>query len=212
MIEILTFLIIAREFIKNNFNKYDYHSIFRSFFCLSISTLSAIVCFIYWDALIANPLSYNVYSYIINTFVLIYMLYDIVYFIYKKKIRADLMFHHIVCAIIFLTYRRYFILTFVTIAEIISAFNWIGLIYPTYDYITKNLRLASILFVRLWLWLYSIVLLYNTSQFYFILALLSIFFGLDIYWLHVIHNNYYKRAAYIKKNKMLAKQITKCRT
>ena len=196
----ISILILFRQIIKSIWTNYDYHSLFRSFFCFIISSMSLFTSIIYWNDLITNPFDYNLSSYIINNFVLYYMVVDLVYFIYTKKIRIELILHHIMCFLLFNFFSEYFILTFCTICEIISAFNWIGILFPNYEWISKFIRLFCIILVRLWIWIFIIILSYDYNGFYICLFLVLFFIFLDIYWLYVIYINYKKYSGFIKKN------------
>ena len=199
MIIQLILIIFFRYIIKILFKNYDYHSLFRSFFCFGISSLSIITCVIYWKSLIENPISYNSISYLINTFMFNYMIYDLIYFIYSKKIRTELILHHAISGLLFLFYKEYFILTFCSSCEILSAFNWIGILFPNYEWVSKFIRLATILFVRLWIWIFTICLFYNFNYFFYLVFIIVTFFiCLDIYWLYIIFINYKKYYGFIK--------------
>jgi len=207
MLQFITSLVLVREYFKNKFNNLDYHSIYRSWFCLLISILSSCTMFINWDTFIENPLITNSFSYILNTFMIVYMGYDIICFLINEKLRIDLLCHHILCLIIFIFYREHLLLTFYSICEVISAFNWIGIIYPNYNWITRILRAGSIIFVRLWVWIFGLKIMYSTEYFNIILLYTIIFITLDMYWLSIIYNNFKKRNTviqkYIKKYKNL---------
>jgi hypothetical protein len=91
--------------------------------------------------------------------------------------------------IAFYNYKNYFIMTFGSIAEIISAMNWLSLINKKYNYLTRYFRIFSIIFVRLPLWFNIINLFRNTEYNILSINIMLIFIGLDIYWLKVIHSN-----------------------
>jgi len=142
-------------------------------------------------------------SLLINNFMFVYMIYDIWYFFYSKKIRYDLLFHHILCMIAFYYYKNYFIMTFGSLAEIISAMNWLSIINNKYNSLTRLYRKFSIIFIRIPLWLNIINLFKNTEYNILTIGFMSIFIGLDIYWLKIIYNNIFKNKIYkyIKINK-----------
>ena len=52
--------------------------------------------FINWESFIENPLVTNNFSYILNTFMIVYMGYDIFCFLIDKNFRIDLLFHHLI--------------------------------------------------------------------------------------------------------------------
>lgn len=190
MLNILTILMFCRQFIKKNFGDKDYHSIYRSIYCLLITIFSFYQTSYNWIELKQFPmLPATRSSLIINNFMFVYMIYDIWYFFYSKKIRYDLLFHHILCMIAFYNYKNYFIMTFGSIAEIISAMNWLSLINKKYNYLTRYFRIFSIIFVRLPLWFNIINLFRNTEYNILSIYIMLIFIGLDIYWLKVIHSN-----------------------
>jgi hypothetical protein len=204
MLNILTILMFCRQFIKKKFGDKDYHSIYRSIYCLLITIFSLYQTSCNWNELKQFPMLHATHSsLIINNFMFVYMIYDIWYFYYSKKIRYDLLFHHILCMISFYNYKKYFIMTYGSIAEIISAMNWLSLINKKYNYLTKLFRIFSIIFVRLPLWFNIINLFSNTENNITSFYIMSIFIGLDLYWLKVIYSNMYKNCLnkYIKINK-----------
>jgi hypothetical protein len=213
MLNILTVLMFCRQFIKKNFGDKDYHSIYRSIYCLFITIFSFIQTSFNWIELKQFPmLSASYSSLLINNFMFVYMIYDIWYFFYSKKIRYDLLLHHILCMIIFYNYKNYFIMTYGSLAEIISAMNWLSLINKKYNYFTRMFRIFSIIFIRLPLWINIIFLYINTVYNLKVLYIMSIFILLDIYWLKIMHNNinenhnYYKK---INKSSSLEEKIDK---
>jgi hypothetical protein len=112
--------------------------------------------------------------------------------------------------IAFYNYKNYFIMTYGSIAEIISAMNWLSLINKKYNKITRLFRIFSIIFVRLPLWINIINLFSNTEYNILSIYIMSIFIGLDIYWLKVIYSNIYENHVdkYIKINKKKGFYIT----
>jgi hypothetical protein len=157
-----------------------------------------------WDKMKKNPLlEANTSSLIINNFMFVYMIYDIWYFFYSKKIRYDLLFHHIICLIAFFYYKQYFFMTFGSMAEIISAVNWLSLINNKFTNFTRLFRMFSIILVRLPMWLTAITLFKGTIYTFISLFCMIIFILLDIYWLKVIYKNMNDKRGinYIKKNK-----------
>jgi hypothetical protein len=204
MLNILTVLMFCRQFIKKNFSDKDYHSIYRSIYCLLITIFSFYQTNYNWKELKQFPMMNATYSsLLINNFMFVYMIYDIWYFFYSKKIRYDLLFHHILCMIAFYNYKNYFIMTYGSIAEIISAMNWLSIINNKYNYLTRLFRIFSIIFIRIPLWLNIINLFKYTEYNISSCCIMSIFIGLDIYWLKIIYNNIFesKLYKYIKINK-----------
>lgn len=204
MLNIFTVLMFGRQFIKKNYFDKDYHSIYRSIYCLLITIFSFYQTSSNWTELKQFPMLNATHSsLLINNFMFVYMIYDIWYFFYSKKIRYDLLFHHILCMIAFYYYKNYFIMTFGSMAEIISAMNWLSLINKKYNNLTRLFRIFSIIFIRIPLWLNIINLFKNTEYNILSSCIMSIFIGLDIYWLKVIYNNIYKNKLnkYIKINK-----------
>ncbi len=201
------FLIIYlfRKLIKYIFKQKDYHSIFRSFFCLFISTLSMGISIFNWEHLIITPLEPNNYFIFINKFMFSYMLIDTCYFIYLNQYRFELIMHHVVCLILYGFNLNKSILGFCAANEILSAFNWIGLVYPKFEWTIKLFRLYSIVFIRSFVWIYTIVFL-SSSQTYFYIGLffIFIFMLLDCYWTWIIIFNYLKYKNFIK-NKLKTK-------
>ena len=131
------------------------------------------------------------------------MVYDFIYFFIRKKIRIELCLHHLLCAYLFYYYNL-LILTFCSTCEIISAFNWISIIYPKYVWMTKYIRLTTILSVRFFIWFATSLILTNISNNYYvnsyhiqipllyIYLILSFFIMLDCYWLFIILQNFIK--------------------
>jgi hypothetical protein len=199
---IIYFLIIFlfRKLIKYIFKKKDYHTIFRSFFCLFISTLSMGISVFNWKHLINTPLEPNQYFICVNKFMLVYMLIDTGYFIYANQYRLELMIHHIICLMLYGFNLNKSILGFCAINEILSAFNWVGIIYPKFEYMSKLFRLYSIIFIRLFIWIYTIVFLSSCPAYFYIgLFLIFIFMSLDCYWTWIIISNYFRYKHFIKE-------------
>ena len=94
-------------------------------------------------------------------------------------------------------------MTYGSIAEIISAMNWLSLINKKYNNLTRLFRIFSIIFVRLPLWFNIINLFSNTEYNIITIYIMAIFIGLDLYWLKVIYSNIYENYInkYIKINK-----------
>jgi hypothetical protein len=203
MLNILTVLMFCRQFIKKNFSDKDYHSIYRSIYCLLITIFSFYQTSYNWTELKQFPMLNASYSsLLINNFMFVYMIYDIWYFFYSKKIRYDLLLHHILCMIIFYYYKNYFIMTYGSMAEIISSMNWLSLINKKYNYFTRMFRIFSIISIRLPLWINIILLYINTIYNIKVLCILSIFILLDIYWLKIMYDNINNNSNnYIKINK-----------
>jgi len=205
MLNILTILMFCRQFIKKNYSDKDYHSIYRSIYCLLITIFSFYQTSCNWIEFKQFPMLEASYSsLLINNFMFVYMIYDIWYFFYSKKIRYDLLLHHVLCLIIFYYYKNYFIMTYGSIAEIISSMNWLSLINKKYNNITKIFRIFSIIFIRFPLWINIILLYINTIYQTRVLYFMSIFILLDLYWLKKIYNNYNENFNnYIKINKKI---------
>ena len=230
MIIYLLIILILKYIIKYYLRNYDYHNIFRSIFCLLISLSSLSISLLNWNNLIINPLSSSIISSIINKFMFCYMIYDLIYFFIRQRIRYELCFHHAICALLFYNYN-YNILTFCSTCEIISGFNWISIIYPKYEWMSKYIRLTTILLVRFWIWMCTLIIFKNFKQiknitfniskfiifpfqfknsiyiniplFSFVVLLIIIFISLDIYWLCIIYKNLKNHYKFIK-NKITA--------
>jgi hypothetical protein len=206
MLQFITTLLLIKNYIKITFPNLDYHSIYRSLFCLFISISSCFTIFYHWETFKSNPLAYTLESYLINMFMIFYMGYDLIWIFVKKRFRLDLVIHHILCIICYYKFSSHILLTYYAINEVISAFNWISLIYPNYDWVVRILKLASILFVRLNVWINGFILMYNTDMFTTLIIFTLLFVSLDIYWVTIIVGNMMKNVAiktvqYIKKNK-----------
>jgi hypothetical protein len=186
-------ILLFRKIIKKIFIKYEYHSLFRSFFCSFISTLSIGSSILNWNLLLTNPIDNNYMSLIINNLMLAYMIIDTSYYLSKQNYRIELMIHHLICLFIYGFFRDKCILSFCSINEILSSFNWIGIIYPNLEWLSKLFRLYSIIFIRLFVWIYTLVFLSNINYvFEFGLVFVSAFVCLDIYWSWIIISNYLK--------------------
>lgn len=205
MIYHFCFVLFLKVFVKYIFINSN-HALFRSLFCLFISCFSLFISSVYiWD-IIENPIEntiINYYSYNINKFMISYLSFDLIYFAFYNELftRLELTFHHIVCLFVLYFYSKSNILTLCTICEILSAFNWLGLLFPAFEYLCKYIRVFSILFVRLPIWM--LVFLILPVKFVYYLILMS-FISLDIYWLYIMYINYISHKIYIKdrfKNK-----------
>ena len=133
MIQLITPLLLIRKYIKEKYANLDYHSIYRSLFCLIISMYSSFIIYFNWDSFVQNPLITSYSSYLINISMLMYMIIDLGWMVINNKYRIDLFLHHILCLFVYLYYYDYMILTYYAINECLSAFNWISLIYPNYE-------------------------------------------------------------------------------
>lgn len=197
----LTIIVIFKQMIniifKNMVNK---HSLFRSFFCFFISTLSLCFSICHWHHLLSNSLESTYLSFIINKLMLAYMLVDIFFISIAdiKELRIELIFHHAICIGLYGLFYDKAILAFCALGEILSAFNWIGIIYPQHEWSIKLFRLYSILFIRFFVWAFTLVFLHQYSVlFWFGLLGVIIFFALDCYWAWIILSNYFKYKKYI---------------
>lgn len=194
-------IIIFKLMISNLFKKkQDLHSLFRSFFCFFISMMSLFFSINNWNILIQNPLQTTQLSLIINKLMFSYMLFDTIYFIQSNTIRIELIFHHIICLLLYgLCYDKS-ILSFCALGEILSAFNWIGILYPKYEWTVKLFRLYSILFIRFYVWFFTLFFLSNYKFLYwFALVMVIIFICLDCYWSWIIITNLLKYKKFIEK-------------
>ena len=199
LVTIILFKIIINKIFKNVNST---HVLFRSFFCFFISTLSLFYSVYDWDNLITNPLSSSFLSLVINKLMLSYMLVDTGYFILGKNFRIELLLHHIICIGLFGLFYNKKILAFCACAEILSAFNWIGNLYPELEWSIKLFRLYSIVLIRFYIWIFSLFLVYNhifLYQFALAFVLFIIFIGFDCYWTWIIISNYLKYKNFIKK-------------
>lgn len=188
--------IINIFFLKTN----NSHTLFRSFFCFFISTLSLCFSICYWSHLLSNSLETTYLSSVINKLMLAYMLVD-TFFITTadvKELRIELIFHHAICIGLYGLFYDKAILAFCALGEILSAFNWIGIIYPQHEWSVKLFRLYSILFIRFFVWTFTLVFLRHYYWlFWFGFIGVMIFFTLDCYWAWIILSNYFKYKKYI---------------
>lgn len=175
------------------------HALFRSFFCFFISTLSLCFSICYWSQLLDNSLESTQPSSIINKLMLAYMLVDTIFITMgnPKGLRIELIFHHVICIGLYGLFNDKAILAFCALGEILSSFNWIGIIYPRYEWSVKLFRLYSILFIRFFVWTFTLVFLHQYYLFWFGFLGVMIFFFIDCYWTWIIISNYFKYKKYI---------------
>lgn len=197
----LAIIIFYKYIINIIFFKTDNsHTLFRSFFCFFISTLSLCFSICYWSHLLSNSLETTYLSSVINKLMLAYMLVD-TFFITTadvKELRIELIFHHAICIGLYGLFYDKAILAFCALGEILSAFNWIGIIYPQHEWSVKLFRLYSILFIRFFVWTFTLVFLRHYYWlFLFGFIGVMIFFTLDCYWAWIILSNYFKYKKYI---------------
>jgi hypothetical protein len=197
----LGLIILSKQIINNYFiNIIDHHSLFRSFFCFFISTLSLCFSIYSWEHLFINPLEPTYLSIHINKLMLSYMLVDTTYFVITQQIRPELIFHHIVCICLYGLFYDKSIFAFCALGEILSSFNWVGILYPQHEWSVKIFRLYSILFIRFFLWIFTLFLLYqHTFLFWIGLIVVLFFIGLDCYWVWIIISNYIKYKSFIRE-------------
>lgn len=198
----LGIIIIFKQITDNFFfNVQNKHSLFRSFFCFFISTLSLCFSVCYWNHLLLTPLDSTYLSTIINQLMLSYMLVDIIYLAITtniKEIRIELIFHHVICICLYGAFYDKSIMAFCALGEILSAFNWIGILYPQYEWSIKLFRLYSILFIRFFVWTFTLVFLYRYNWlFWFGFISIIFFIILDCYWIWLIISNYIKYKSFI---------------
>lgn len=200
---------------KKKFNSNIYllnnesHQLFRSAFCFFISTLSIVFSIIYWEYLISNSIETILLSTIINKLMFSYMLVDTLYICYdyynKNNLRLELVLHHLVCLCLYGIFWDKAILSFCSSAEILSAYNWVGILFPQYEWTVKIFRLYSIILIRFFIWIFTLVFLRNYNYlFWFGFIFIMIFISLDCYWVWIIISNYTKYKTFIvdkiKKN------------
>jgi hypothetical protein len=128
------------------------------------------------------------------------MLIDMGYLIQSKNIRFELIFHHAICIGIYGMYWDKAILAFCASGEILSAFNWIGILYPELEWSIKLFKLYSIILIRFYVWIFTLYIL-KKYEFLFFVGFIGvmIFICLDCYWIWVIISNYLKYKSFIKK-------------
>lgn len=185
-------------FSKKNLN--NSHALFRSFFCFIISTLSLCFSICHWSHLLVNSLESTYFSSIINKLMLAYMLVDTTFITMgdAKELRIELIFHHAICIGLYGLFNDKAILAFCALGEILSSFNWIGIIYPQYEWSVKLFRLYSILFIRFFVWTFTLVFLHQYYWlFWFGFMSVIIFFAIDCYWTWIILSNYLKYKKFI---------------
>jgi hypothetical protein len=203
MIFFLGIIILYRfiiDYVFKNLVIINTHSLFRSFFCFFISTLSMGSSIINWNHLITNSLNPTYLSTIINKLMLAYMIIDTMYFIFEKNIRLELLFHHTICIGLYGFFWDKSILSFCSISEILSAFNWIGILYPNYEWSIKLFRLYAIIFIRLGVWICTLGILSKYTYYYWLgIIFILIFICLDCYWIWIIIANYIKYKNFIKQ-------------
>lgn len=209
MILYLIFVILFKLIINKYFvNIENNHSLFRSFFCFFISTLSLSNSVMEWNNLISNPLGYTYLSTCINKLMFSYMIVDTAYLLFSKNIRLELIFHHAICLGFYGLHWDKAILSFCASAEILTSFNWIGILYPEIEWTNRLFRLYSIIFIRLFIWIYCISFMLKYTYYYHLAICFSIIFiCLDCYWASIIISNYYKDINIVKKNNLSLSKV-----
>lgn len=197
-------IIFFKQFIDYVFDEKISHSLFRTFFCFFISTISSGFSILNWENLIANPLEQILISTFINKLMFSYMLVDTIYLLFdamkKKDFRLELLFHHFICICLYGLHYDKSILAFCALGEILSAFNWIGILYPQYEWTVKLFRLYSILCIRLFVWIFTLFFLHKCHfLLWFGFVGIMIFLSLDCYWAWIIISNYLKYKSFIKQ-------------
>ena len=110
------------------------------------------------------------------------------------------MFHHIICIILYGLCWDKILLSFCASGEILSAFNWIGIMYPKYEWSIKLFKLYSIIFIRFGIWIYTLFFISKYVYLYWIgFFILFFFICLDCYWICIIISNYFTHKNFIKK-------------
>lgn len=194
-------IVFIFKYIIDNYYKQisNSHSLFRSFFCFFISTLSLCFSIYNWSYLLTSSLESSHLSIIINKLMLAYMIIDTLYLITNKELRIELIFHHGVCIGLYGFFYDKSIMAFCALGEILSSYNWIGIMYPQYEWTIKLFRLYSILFIRFFVWTFTLVFLYHHYWFYWFGFIgVIVFLTLDFYWAGIIILNYLKYMKFIK--------------
>lgn len=128
------------------------------------------------------------------------MIIDTMYFVLEKNIRPELLFHHCICIGLYGFFWDKAILSFCSISEILSAFNWIGILYPTHEWSIKLFRLYAIILIRFGIWINTLLILTKYNFYYWTgLVFILIFICLDCYWVWIIISNYLKYKNFIKQ-------------
>lgn len=128
------------------------------------------------------------------------MIIDTVYFVLEKNIRLELLFHHAICIGLYGFFWDKSILSFCSISEILSAFNWIGILYPNHEWSIKLFRLYAIIFIRFGIWIWTLGILSKHTYYYLVgFIFVLIFICLDCYWAWIIISNYLKYKNFIKQ-------------
>jgi len=191
MIQYILCLIIFQRIIKYFFSDKDYHGIYRSFFCLFITIYGTIISYTHWNIILNAPDFENKYTNFNRDIFLSYLIFDIIYMCIKMDFRIDLIFHHLECFHVYYFKGNCILTTFLVTGEILSAFNWLNLINYKLTSLNRLLRLLSIIFVRSFLWIFTIYHIYITPCTIRTYTLVNtpIFILLDIYWLSVMYGN-----------------------
>lgn len=203
------YLLIKKYFSKVlNFSSNEIHILFRSFFCFFISSLSLFFSITHWNQLQSNaimPIKPTSLAFVINKLMLSYMIFDTYLYIVNKQngpsqFRIELLFHHLVSIGLYGLFGDHSIMAFCAMGEILSAFNWIGILFPQYEWMVKLFRLYSIIFIRFFVWGFVLVFLHNHFWLYWLgLVGVIIFIALDCYWAWIIISNFVKHKKFIKE-------------
>jgi len=174
--------------------------IYRSLVCFYISINSTKICYDNIEEFRINPTNYtNKEISYLNNFILSFFVSDLINLYFHDIRRLSLILHHIFCIFIYYTHCVYLknsslIFTFFAMAEYISIVSGLDEFFKYQEmkntqFWTKLFRAFVILFIRIPIWTYLLVICYSYNLPYYsrvscILGF-AVMTSLDIYWLNI---------------------------
>lgn len=185
------------NFLNNNLDKIIIFNFYRSLICFIIVLLSIIKISLN-TSIILNPFnSDNINKYIIKLF-LSYLFLDVV-LIFYNEFRLDLLLHHFLAIIVYAYHyyhnKNYNLLIILLLGEVISIISGFDKYYlykkdKNKSIWCKYLRKIIIIFIRIPLFLYSLISIFyyypllDFLQIYSSIIIILGFLLLDNYWLN----------------------------
>lgn len=206
--EFIFFLLITYHIYYNIFkffidDNYVLLQIYRSLICLYISLRSSKICYENLDQFSINPIEYSNYDIIsLNNFILSFFIADLINLYFHDIRRLSLIIHHLFCILIYYTYCIYLnnsslLFSFFAMAEYISIGSGLDEFFKYHkmkntQFWTKLFRALVIVFIRIPIWTYLLVICYIYSMPFHshiscILGFVTMT-SLDIYWLNICLN------------------------
>ncbi len=151
----------------------------KGFVCMIATFISVLTVLINISSLKSDPFGNYTMVPIVHSFMISYLIIDLIYILLKPSVRYDLLIHHIICIGSYLKYTNTLIMCYATMAEILS-------IWPFFDmeYFQSIKFRGMSIFVRYIIWLIPIFVLDINDIFIKILSIMMI--SLDTFWLYKI--------------------------